>query len=402
VQLAKLAPHGVTEKIVRSPMQLGKLLFDEWKLPVLKENTGKKTGKISRATDQEVLHELAFIDPRAKDLRAYREALNNKTKFADTPLLSAEYNGDMMSRPSAIVFGTYTGRMTYASNQGKGVNQKQIGFALHQEKRGKDFRSIICAPPGYTLMEFDAAGQEFRWMAIISGDETMLQLCQPGEDPHSYMGSNIVGREYRELQAAAKTDDEQAFHDRFLGKFANLSVHFRVGAKKLRSTARVKHNLPIELPETQRIISVYKQQYTKVPQYWNRTIQIVKNRGYAETLAGRRVQVVGDWTGRDAWSMESTAIIYPIQGTGGDQKYLAMQCLKPYILDIGAYFAWDLHDGIYLWVPDDKVTQMAVVGKQLLADLPYREAWDFTPPIPLPWDCKFGPGWGALKEFKDG
>jgi DNA polymerase I-like protein with 3'-5' exonuclease and polymerase domains len=87
VQLEKLAPHGVTEKIVRSPMQLGKLLFDDWKLPVLKENTGAKTGKVSRATDKEVLHELAFIDPRAKELRAYREALNNETKFAETPLV---------------------------------------------------------------------------------------------------------------------------------------------------------------------------------------------------------------------------------------------------------------------------------------------------------------------------
>jgi DNA polymerase I-like protein with 3'-5' exonuclease and polymerase domains len=95
VQLEKLAPHGVTEKIVRSPMQLGKLLFDDWKLPVLKENTGKKTGKVSRATDQEVLHELAFVDPRAKELRAYREALNNKTKFADTP----------RSRPSTTATG---------------------------------------------------------------------------------------------------------------------------------------------------------------------------------------------------------------------------------------------------------------------------------------------------------
>jgi DNA polymerase I-like protein with 3'-5' exonuclease and polymerase domains len=399
--LEKLAPHGVTEKIVRSPMQLGKLLFDDWKLPVLKENTGKKTGKISRATDQEVLHELAFVDERCRDLRSYREALGNRTKFAATPLQAAEYNGDGAARPSAIVFGTYTGRMTYSSDQGKGVNKKQTGFALHQEKRGSEYRSIIVAPPGYTLMEFDAAGQEFRWMAIKSGDETMLQLCQPGEDPHSYMGSSIVGREYRELQAAAKTDDAQAFHDRFLGKFANLSVHFRVGAKKLRATARVKHNLPIELPETQRIISVYKRQYPGVPRYWDRTIAEVKRQGYAETMAGRRVQVVGDWSGKDAWSMESTAIIYPIQGTGGDQKYLAMQALKPLLLELGAQFAWDLHDGIYLWVPHDKTKRMAVEGKRILDNLPYREAWGFTPPIPLPWDVKEGPGWGFLKEWKD-
>jgi hypothetical protein len=54
-----------------------------------------------------------------------------------------------------------------------------------------------------------------------------------------------------------------------------------------------------------------------------------------------------------------------------------------------------------LWVPDDKVAQAAVEIKALLANLPYQQAWGFTPTIPLPWDCKYGPGWGALKEWKD-
>jgi DNA polymerase I-like protein with 3'-5' exonuclease and polymerase domains len=398
--LEKLAPHGVTEKVVRSPVQLQKLMFDDWKLPVIKENTGKKTGKVSRSTDQEVLHELAFIDGRCRDLRSYREALNNRTKFAEAPLASASYNGDGRSRPAAIVFGTYSGRLTYSSKQGKNKDERQTGFALHQEKRGAEYRGIVVAPPGYTLMEFDAAGQEFRWMAIQSGDETMLQLCQPGEDPHSFMGAGIVSREYRELQKAAKTEDEQAFHDRFLGKFANLSCNFRVGAKKLRSTARTKHDLPMEMPQAQRIISIYKQNYRQVPRYWDRTIWQTKQRGYVETLAGRRVQVVGDWGGKDGWSLESTAVIYPIQGTGAEQKYLALQVLKPFLVEVGARFAWDLHDGIYLWVPNAMVERVAVEGKRLLDNLPYREAWGFTPPVPLPWDCKHGGGWGALKEWK--
>lgn len=397
--LIKLAPHGVTEKVVRSPPQLQKLMFDEWKLPVFKENTGKKTGKVSRSTDQEVLHELAFQDARCADLRAYREALNNRTKFSDAPRLSATYNGDGRSRPSAIVFGTYSGRLTYASKQGRNKDERQTGFALHQEKRGSEYRGIIAAPPGYTLMEFDAAGQEFRWMAIQSGDETMLQLCLPGEDPHSFMGGTIVGREYRELQKAAKTEDKQAFDDRFLGKFANLSCNFRVGAKKLRSTARTKHNLPMELPEAQRIVAVYRQQYRKVPRFWDITIAQTRRRGYVETMAGRRVRVVGNWDGKDAWSMESTAIIYPIQGTGAEQKYLALKVIKPYLTSIGAYFAWDLHDGIYLYVPDAKVAEAAEVIKKMLNNLPYREAWGFDPPIPLPWDCKAGKTWGTLEGY---
>jgi DNA polymerase I-like protein with 3'-5' exonuclease and polymerase domains len=115
--LATLSEHGVTEKIVRSPVQLSKLMFDEWKLPVLKENTSKKTGNTSRSTDKEVLHELSFKDSRVKVLREYREALNNRKKFAERPLEAAAYNRDGHAHPLAIVFGTYTGRMTYASNQ---------------------------------------------------------------------------------------------------------------------------------------------------------------------------------------------------------------------------------------------------------------------------------------------
>lgn len=592
--LEQLAPHGVTEKIVRSPTQLGKLLFDEWKLPVLKENTGKKTGKVSRATDKEVLHELAFVDPRAKQLREYREALNNDTKFAETPLISAEYNSDGQTRPQAIVFGTYSGRMTYASNQGKGVNTKQTGFALHQEKRGKDFRSIIIAPEGYSLLEVDAAGQEFRWMAIKSGDPAMLQLCQPGEDAHSYMAARIVGQDYRELVAKVKAEDKDAGNNRYLGKVANLcvaegttiltdrgpcsveqvrdddlvwdgakfvahdgvsfsgvrpvitymgvtatlnhkvllangrweeieaaarhgwriepalgqrwshrarsavrivdglvrravrerrrawdrmslcvcqswgrlrhgaptapglsqarhrpneqrwslrawklalgyargepcqsrqvrtyditncgpntrfaanglivhnSLQYRTYPKTFRRVARVQYNIPMELPEAQRIHRTYQQTYAKVPDYWESSIQLVRRAGYAETLAGRRVQVVGNWDGSFGWQMASTAINYPVQGTGADQKYLAFKILKDYILSIQAYFAWDLHDGIYIWVPTDKLEIAARDISKLLANLPYRAAWDFIPPIPLPWDVKIGSGWGGLKEW---
>lgn len=399
--LEKLAPHGVTEKIIRSPTQLAKLLFDEWKLPVLKENTGKKTGKVSRATDKEVLHELAFKDSRCADLRAFREALNNRTKFADTPLLAADYNNDGRARPAAIVFGTYSGRLTYASKQGKGVNERQTGFALHQEKRGSMFRSIIIPPPGYTLMEFDAAGQEFRWMAIAANDPTMLQLCMPGEDMHAFMGSALVGKDYHHLMKAAKVKDSQEEKDRYLGKVANLSLQYRTSAKKLRSVARVQYGIPMELPEAQRTHQTYQRTYTQVPKYWANQIALVRACGYVETFDGRRVQVRGNWDGDRGWSMGSTAINYRIQGTGAGQKYLALKVLKTYLLEWGAKFAWDLHDGIYLWVPDDMVRRVAMEARDVLNNLPYQDAWGFTPPIPMPWDCKAGKGWGALTEWKD-
>lgn len=669
-RLEVLAPDGITEKVVRSPKQLSTLMFDVWGLPVLKENRSPKTGAVSRSTDKEVLHELAFIDQRAKLVRDYREALGNKTKFAEAPLVSADYNGDGRTRPQAIVFGTYSGRMTYASKQGRNKDERQTGFALHQEKNSRLYRSAITAPPGFTLMEFDAAGQEFRWMAIASGDPIMLGLCAPGEDAHSYMGSRIVGRDYLQLVEAVHSDDPRANADRKMGKVANLcvagdtlvltdrgvvpivevthrdlvwdgvefvqhggvvfsgvrpvishggvtatpdhkvlvqgrwerldeaarhgweiepalgsgwackarssvrivdglvrravsevgralrasplrlwfgarlepalsgdgsqramqgmcsastpqagwpcgghgrasapgaeacerlvsalpqpgfqslpqlrgtwdrvqiffgrrgrslragafatpyvseaghrpggqrwplragqpasgdtqaepsqqtlepvydivncgprtrfaangvivhnSLQYRTSAPKLRVVARVQYNIPMELPQAEVIHKTYQRTYQQVPVYWKQQIAQTKRDGYVETLAGRRVQVVGNWQGAKGWSMGSTAVNYRIQGTGADQKYLAMKVVAPYLRKIGAYFAWDLHDGIYLYVPDDKVERAAVDIKYLLDNLPYRAAWGFTPPIPMPWDCKAGKSWGTLKEY---
>ena len=397
-KLEELAPHGVTEVIVRSPTKLANLMYDEWKLTVLKENTGKKTGRVSRATDKEVLHELALTDERAKKLREYREALNNRTKFADAPLKAVSYNEDGCAHPQAIVFGTYSGRLTYSSKQGRNKDERQTGFALHQEKRGSEFRSILIPPKGYTLMEFDAAGQEFRWMAVASEDDVMLGLCAPGEDPHSYMGAAIAGIDYRELVREVHEGSKQAKSNRQLGKVANLSLQYRTSARKLRSVARVQYGLPMELPEAEVIHQTYQQAYTRVPKYWSRQIQLTRKLGYVETFAGRRVQVKGDWLGPQSWSMGSTSINYRIQGTGADQKYLAMAVLRPYLRKLGAYFAWDLHDGIYLYVPDAHVERAITDIKQRLDHLPYEKAWGFSPPIPLPWDVKVGASWGALKE----
>ena len=399
--IAKLSYFGVTEKIVRSPTKLAELMFDQWKLPVLKMNTGKKTKKVTRSTDKEVLHELSFRDTKVKTLRTYREALNNRTKFATAPLKAVEYNGDGRAHPLARVFGTYSGRMTYASKQGKNKDARQIGWAIHQEKREKEFRVVLVAPPGYTLVEFDAAGQEYRWMAEASQDPVMIQLCQPGEDPHSFMGARVTDNDYGFMVArlAIDGDDPVVKPWRQLGKVANLSLQYRTSARKLRVVARVQYDIPMELPQAQLIHTVYPRSYKRIPIYWSEQIADTKRKGYVETLAGRRVQVVGNWDGTMGWSMGSTAINYRIQGTGGDQKYLALACMEEAYRTYDARFQLDMHDGIYSLVPDQHVDKFCHTVKKILDNLPYKQAWGLTPSIPLPWDCKTGKSWGSLKGY---
>jgi DNA polymerase-1 len=395
-KLAHLAPHGITEKIVRSPKQLGAVLYDQWDLPVF-----NFTATGARSTDKAVLYKLALRDKRVREIKEYREALNNNTKFAVAPLTACAYNGDRRAHPQARVFGTYSGRMTFSSKQGKNKGERQTGFALHQMKRDPLFRRIIVPPPGFTLMEFDAAGQEYRWMAIVSGDKTMLMLCTPGHDPHSYMASRIDSRyPYQQVMANAKNVDSREAHLRQCGKVLNLSCQYRVGYKKLHQVAVVDHGISISLEEAQRIHKIYLITYPGVPEYWVRQVQSAQSKGYVETIAGRRVRVTGQWGGDMSWQMEGTAINYPVQGTGAEQKYLALRCVREYVNEIGARFAWDLHDGLYFYVPTPKVPDAARHIKDILDNLPYEATWGFKPPIPLPWDVKVGPSWGDLKPFE--
>ena len=394
--LERLEALGATAKVLASPKQLANLLFDEWGMTPLKMS--KKTGNPS--TDKESLYEIAFDDPRAKIVRDYREAVGNRKKFATTVMDSMDYWGEDITRPSAIVFGTYSGRMTYSSAQGRNKNKRQTGFAIHQMKRGKEFRGIISAPEGYVIGEFDAAGQEFRLMACASEDETMLALCQPGEDPHGFMGARINRVDYHELIKNVAAGDKTAKGYRQLGKVANLSLQYRTSAPKLRSVARVQYQLPMQLPEAKMIRETYVSTYVGVPRYWKKQIALGKQLGYVETFAGRRVQLGHRWTTENSWSLESTTINYRIQGSGADQKYLAIAALKPFLQANGCYFYFELHDGLYILMPEGREMDLSRQILGILNGLDYQKAWGWTPLCPLTWDCKLGKDWGSLKETK--
>jgi DNA polymerase I len=395
---------------IGSPKQLSTLLFDVWGLPIL--STSEKTGVPS--TDKAVLYELASIDPRARTIKEIREAKNNRTKFAEGVLASVEYNGDGASRPQMKIFGTYTGRATYYSKQTAKVQRARTlksgevryseveedlptGFALHQTKRGREYRDLIRAPEGCLMVEWDAAGQEFRWMAVVSGDETMLGLCAPGEDAHSYMGSQISGADYREIIRLVDEEDAEAANIRKLGKFCNLSYQYRVYPKTATKKARVEYGMDVQEPFIAGTLETYQRSYPGVPRYWVDAVRTAQYKGYAETFAGRRVQLK-DWRKSVRWSTESTAINYPIQGSGGDQKYLALSALRSHLNKYDGKFLFDLHDGIYCVFPIAKAEKAAVELMHLLSNLPYKQVWGVDLPIQFPFDCKMGPTWGSLKK----
>lgn len=402
VKLKLNSSEDIDPSVLASPTKLRKLLYEDWGL-----RAPKYTEKGAASTDRDALSLLADADPRASLLNEYREATNNRTKFATGAIVSAEYNGDGRSRPSARVFGAYTGRVTYSSKIGRGKAERPTGVPIHQWKRATDFRDQIDAPEGYELLEFDFAGQEFRWMAVMSRDPTMLKLCEPGEDAHAFMGSRIRGFDYRMMcdhlhgEEWASTDSRAlAKQFRQLGKVANLSLQYRTSAMTLRRVSRVSHGVQISDTEARAIHATYLSTYPGVKKYWKHQIRIAREMGYIETVSGRRIQVGREyeWTDETVWGRESAAINSPIQGSGAEQKYLALAVLKDYLPRVDGRFYMELHDGIFIVVPQQHSDKAVVEIKELLSNLPYKKAWGVDLPVQFPVDAKRGLSWGQLKE----
>lgn len=393
----RLEDSTIDEEIISSPKQLGQHMTQVWKLPVV-----KFTEKGAISVDRESLSYLAVMDERASLLNDYREAKGNRIKFAEGVIDSLAYNGDGRVRPAHRMFGTYTGRMTISSKQGKGVNEVCTGIALHQWKREARFRSLIKPPPGYVLAEFDFAGQEFRWMAVVADDPTMLALCQPGMDAHSYMAAQIQGVPYEDFKAKLDAGDKEIKKQRQLGKVANLSLQYRTSAQKLARVAAIQHKIQLDDAQARTIHGTYQLTYMKVPVYWKRQVAWAKRNTYVENLIGRRVHFaeLHERSRDNEWGYGSTAINYPIQSMGAEQKYLAMMMLGKMLPRFGGEFYFELHDGLFVILPEAVADEAVPEIKERLSNLPYAQAWKIELPIQFPVDAKVGTSWGDLQEVK--
>ena len=381
---------NVPADVVASPKKLANLLFCDWGLEVV-----KATPKGLPATDKESLLKLELAypdDKRLGKLMALRKVNTQQSKFVTAVYQTMLYHGEDITRPAPFIAGTYTGRMTYSSKQGKGKAECQTGIALHQWERGKAARSILRAPEEFLLAEFDAAGQEMRLMADVSQDETMLKIFNDGIDGHALMGASIEGVEW-EWVHAEQDNDPKAKAIRNLGKFANLSNQYRIGVATLRVRALTQYGLNLSEYKTAQIKDRYMKTYRGVPHYWKSAVRSAEQLGYCETMGHRRIVL----NNLSKYEQQQTAINFKIQGTGGDMKELAIAELLPEF-NTDVIYAWDLHDALFLYIRDDERAVATVKRiRNKLDNLPYHRAWGWTPSVALPWDAKLGKTWGSLK-----
>jgi DNA polymerase-1 len=162
----------------------------------------------------------------------------------------------------------------------------------------------------------------------------------------------------------------------------------------------VQFHLLLADHEARRVHSSYRRAYPGAVRYWAKQIEHVTQYGYVDTIAGRRINLLkGDeWESKHKWPIESTAINGPIQGSGADQKYLAMAVLRDYLPTVDGRFYYELHDGLFVVIPDQYAERAVHEIKHLLSNLPYKSAWGVDLPVQFPVDAKVGKSWGDLKE----
>lgn len=378
-----LSETGVTAKQLASPVQLKRFL-NESGVGVASTN---KT-ELSKHKDNSIV----------KSVLDYKEARTASTKFIAGMLDSLEYNDSETTHPNARLWNTYTGRVGYASKQQK---KYPVGIAIHQFPRKKEARDCVVAPEGFLLAEYDFSTQESRLLCDYSGDETLYKIFNDGLDFHTYMAAQIAELKYEVLKEAIADGDPEAKNYRQLAKVANLSCAYRTGWKKLTDVARTQYNVALTEQMAHRLHSLFRSTYRRVPEYWDAAVRSAKMHGFAETRGGRKVYI-DDWSHSNAWAAESTAINFPIQGTGADQKFLAIATIEPLVHQNGGSYLLDLHDALFLLIPDNSHgEEFARDLRIVLSNLPYEQVYGWKPKVNFPVDLKLGRRWGSLTEIKD-
>lgn len=385
IGLLDLDQSGLQEEVcaaLNSPIKLKKIL--------------NAVGHSVSSTNKTELSKYKDV-PLIKAISDYKTANTSKTKFIAGIRASIEYNATERTYPSCRLWNTYTGRFGYSS---KTLKKFQTGIPIHQFPRKTEARNCIVAPKGYLLVECDFATQESRLISDYSGDETLLHIFAENLDFHSYTAARIVNWDYQKLLDEFRNGNPDAKQYRYMGKVANLSCQYRTGWKTLKDVARRDYDLELTDRESQKMVYGYRDVYKGVKQYWSDAIDLAKQKGYAETRGARRVYL-DDWSPSNAWSAESTAINFPIQGTAADMKLLGLALVDPLLHRNGGYFLMDLHDALFAVVPDTtKGYEVATEMRDTLSNLPYKLIYDWTPRVALPVDLKIGKAWGSLEEVK--
>ena len=283
---------------IASPKQLGEVLFEKLQL----DAKAKKTRTGQYATGEEVLQKLAGKHPIINAILEYRSYTKLKSTYLDAlPALINPKDGLIHTSFNQAV--TATGRL---SSNNPNLQNIPVRTANGREIR----RAFVPRGPEYTLMAADYSQIELRIIAHLSGDPAMIADFQLGHDIHAATAAKVF---HVPLDQVTKEQRSRA-------KAVNFGIIYGMSAFGLAERMEISRG------EASDIIKKYFEEYRGIKEYMNRSIALAKERGYAETIMGRR-RYLRDINAANATVRnfaERNAINAPIQGSSADMIKIAM------------------------------------------------------------------------------
>ncbi|MEN0039233.1 MAG: DNA polymerase I [Cellvibrio sp.] len=315
-----------------SPKQLGAILFDEQKLPVL-----KKTPTGTPSTAEEVLQELALDYPLPKVLMEYRGLAKLKSTYTDKlPLVINKRTGRIHTSYHQAVAAT--GRL---SSQDPNLQNIPI-----KTEEGRRIRQAFVAPQGYKLVAADYSQIELRIMAHLSDDAGLLSAFEKGLDVHRATAAEVFGVALDSVSSEMRRS----------AKAINFGLIYGMSAFGLAKQLHLGRN------EAQQYIDRYFERYPGVQRYMNNIRALAHEQGYVETLFGRRLYLpeINAKNKNLQMGAERTAINAPMQGTAADIIKTAMIKVQAWLdaSQLDAKIIMQVHDELVLEVAEAQVEQV--------------------------------------------
>lgn len=365
----KIFEYSKREFNIASPIQLGSVLFDE-----LKITEGRKTKKTKTkhySTSEEVLEKLSAYHPIVPLILEWRKISKLKNTYVDAlPLLINKGTGRIHTTFNQAV--TATGRLSSAN-----PNLQNIPIRSEQGKEIR--RAFVPNYEGHYLLSADYSQIELRIIASLSKDYHLCNDFREGKDIHTATAAKIYHVKEEEVSKQMRSS----------AKSVNFGIVYGISAFGL------SENLLISRTEAQNLINEYFAAYPKVEEFIQNKIAFAKEKGYAQTILGRRRYLkninsanlnLRNFDNRNAVNMT-------IQGTSADMIKIAMVNIYGELQkrNLKSKLLVQIHDELIFDVPENELEIMKVLVPKTMQEALHLEQ------VPVVADYGVGKNWLEMK-----
>jgi len=333
--------YGLANEVfnINSSQQLGKILFDKLKLPVIKKT---KTGY---STDVEVLEKLSLHHDLPLEILGYRNLSKLKSTYIDAlPKLLHPETGRVHTSYNQTV--TATGRLSSSD-----PNLQNIPIRTDE---GNRIRQAFIPEKGYVIVSADYSQIELRILAHLSQDEVLIEAFRRDEDIHSRTASEIFGVLLENVTPVMRRE----------AKVINFGIIYGMSAYGL------SQQLKIEPKIAQIYIDEYFKKYTGVQTYTRGIVDEARKKGFVTTLLNRRryLPEINSPTVAIRQSSERMAINTPLQGTAADIIKVAMIRIQNRLEEfhLSTKMIMQVHDELVFEVPEEEIQKtLPMIQKEM-------------------------------------